>query len=151
MVKERGAQASFFSELFQSGLYKRNQGRVARQVTFAVVAVVVALGAWRMSVGWAGEAPGLRYGVPVAVLVVGLWLAYRLVNVSKLADFLIAVEGEMAKVSWPSRTELFRSTIVVILTILLLAAVLFMYDIIWQWLLKALGVLHQGSSGRSGL
>src|SRR5689334_1112059 len=111
MVKERGAQASFFSELFQSGLYKRNQGRVARQVTFAVIAVVVALGAWRMSVSWAAEAPGLRYGVPVAVLVVGLWLAYRLVNVSKFADFLIAVEGEMAKVSWPSRTELFRSTI----------------------------------------
>ena len=143
MVKERGAQASFFSELFQSGLYKRNQGRVARQVTFAVLAVLVALGAWRMSLAWAGEASGLRYGVPAAVLVVGLWLSYRLVNVSRFADFLIAVEGEMAKVSWPSRTELFRSTIVVILTILLLAAVLFMYDIIWQWLLKALGVLRR--------
>lgn len=143
MVKERGAQASFFSELFQSGLYKRNQGRVARQVTFAVLAVIVALGAWRMSLMWVGEAAALRFGVPAAVFVVGLWLAYRLVNVSRFADFLIAVEGEMAKVSWPGRTELFRSTIVVILTILLLAAVLFMYDIIWQWLLKALGVLQR--------
>lgn len=143
MVKERGAQASFFSELFQSGLYKRNQGRVARQVTFAVLAVIVALGAWRLSLMWVGEASGLRYGVPMLILAVGLWLCYRLVNVSKFADFLIAVEGEMAKVSWPSRTELFRSTIVVILTILLLAAVLFMYDIIWQWLLRVLGVLQR--------
>jgi preprotein translocase subunit SecE len=143
MVKERGAQASFFSELFQSGLYKRNQGRVARQVTFTVLAVMVALGAWRMSLTWGGEVAGLRFGVPAAVFVVGLWLAYRLVNVSRFADFLIAVEGEMAKVSWPGRTELFRSTIVVILTILLLAAVLFMYDIVWQWLLKALGVLQR--------
>ena len=144
MVKERGAQASFISELFQSGLYKRNQGRVARQVTFAAVALAVALGAWRMSLLWSDQEPGLRYGVPALVFAVGLWLSYRLVNVSKFADFLIAVEGEMAKVSWPSRTELFRSTIVVIFTIIFLAAILFMYDILWQELLKLIGVLQRG-------
>jgi preprotein translocase subunit SecE len=143
MVKERGAQASFVSELFQSGLYKRNQGRVARQVTFAVLAVMVALGAWSMSVTWVAEVSALRYGVPAATLVVGLWISYRLVNVSKFADFLIAVEGEMAKVSWPGRSELIRSTIVVIFTIMFLAAILFMYDVVWQWLLKALGVLRR--------
>ena len=31
------------------------------------------------------------------------WFAYRLVNLSSFADFLIAVEVEMTKVSWPSR------------------------------------------------
>ena len=30
------------------------------------------------------------------------------------ADFLIAVEAEMNKVSWPTRTELFRGSMVVI-------------------------------------
>ena len=143
MVKERGAQASFISELFQSGLYKRNQGRVARQVTFAAVALAVALGAWRMSLLWSDQEAPLRYGVPVLIFAVGLWLSYRLVNVSKFADFLIAVEGEMAKVSWPSRTELFRSTIVVILTIIFLAAILFLYDIVWQELLKLIGVIQR--------
>ena len=43
---------------------------------------------------------------------------FRLVNLPKFADFLIAVEAEMNKVSWPTRTELFRSSVVVIVTIL---------------------------------
>ena len=37
----------------------------------------------------------------VAVLAFGLWLGYRIVNVPQFADFLIAVEAEMNKVSWP--------------------------------------------------
>ena len=44
------------------------------------------------------------------------------------ADFLISVEAEMNKVSWPTRTELIRASIVVILMIFLLAAILFAYD-----------------------
>ena len=39
----------------------------------------------------------------------GLWVAFRLVNMPAFADFLIAVEAEMNKVSWPTRGELFRS------------------------------------------
>ena len=38
------ALSSLFSELFQLGVYKRSQGRIARQVTFAALAIVVALG-----------------------------------------------------------------------------------------------------------
>ncbi len=71
----------------------------------------------------------------------GLWFAFRLVNMPRFADFLIAVEAEMNKVSWPSRTELIRSSIVVIVVLLLLTAVLFVYDIVWQWLFRFLGVL----------
>ena len=37
------------------------------------------------------------------------------------ADFLIAVEAEMNKVSWPSRGELFRASIVVLVMIFVLA------------------------------
>ena len=46
-----------------------------------------------------------------------VWVSYRLVNVPGFADFLIAVEAEMNKVSWPTRTELFRSSIVVLIMI----------------------------------
>ncbi len=35
--------------LFQLGLYKRSQGRITRQVTFAALMLTVALGAWRLS------------------------------------------------------------------------------------------------------
>ena len=42
----------------------------------------------------------------------------------QFADFLIAVEAEMAKVSWPTRSELIHSSLVVIITIIGLAAML---------------------------
>ena len=57
-------------------------------------------------------------------------------------DFLIAVEADMNKVSWPSKGELIRSSVVVIFVIFMLAVVLFGYDVLWQYLFKnVLGVL----------
>jgi preprotein translocase subunit SecE len=62
------------------------------------------------------------------------------VNLPKFADFLIAVEAEMTKVSWPTRAELIRGSVVVIVTLVFLAAMLTIYDLIWQFLLSRLGV-----------
>jgi preprotein translocase subunit SecE len=45
---------------------------------------------------------------------------------------LIAVEAEMNKVTWPSKDELVRASIVVMFTIFFLAVALFSFDIIWQ-------------------
>ena len=59
----------------------------------------------------------------------------------RFADFLIAVEAEMAKVSWPTRGELFRSSLVVLFTIFALAAVLSVFDVLWNWLFRGLGIL----------
>jgi preprotein translocase subunit SecE len=75
------------------------------------------------------------YVTPLIVLVVGLWVSFRIVNVPRFADFLISVEAEMNKVSWPSRSELFRASVVVIVVIFFLAATLFMYDVVLKWLL----------------
>ncbi len=122
-------------ELISPGIYKRSQGRVARQVTFAVLAVSLLLGCWRLSQSWIAAAPGIRFAIPSVLLLLGVWVSYRLVNLPKFADFLIAVEAEMNKVSWPSRGELFRASMVVLVCIFLLAAVLFGYDLFWQSLL----------------
>ncbi len=72
-----------------------------------------------------------RYGFPLALLLLSFWVAYRLVNTPSFADFLIAVEAEMNKVSWPTRTELVRSSVVVLVTIFSLAAVLYIFDFFW--------------------
>jgi preprotein translocase subunit SecE len=69
-----------------------------------------------------------------------MWLGYRLVNWPRFADFLIAVEAEMSKVSWPTKTELYRASTVVIFTMAFLALLLFCYDAIWQFLFDLLGV-----------
>jgi preprotein translocase subunit SecE len=142
MAKEKSAPVSFFDNFLNAGLYKRNQGRVARQVTFATLATLVAIGAWRLNVFWASQDALYKYAIPGVILLAGLWISYRVVNLASFADFLISVEGEMAKVSWPNRTELIRSSIVVIVTIIMLAAILFTYDLIWGALLKALGILN---------
>jgi preprotein translocase subunit SecE len=119
---------AFVQELFRVGLYKRTQGRIARQATFAALAVIVGLGAWSLSEFWQDKEPTLRYFVPFVLLLVGLWASFRIVQMPSFADFLISVEGEMNKVSWPSRGELFRASIVVMVVIFFLAALLFTYD-----------------------
>ena len=73
----------------------------------------------------------LCYGLPGALAVVGVWAAYRSVNLPAFADFLIAVEAEMNKVSWPSRGELFRWSVVVILVIFAIGLLLAGFDIVW--------------------
>jgi preprotein translocase subunit SecE len=129
----------FWRDLFRLGLYKRSQGRITRQLTFAALAVVVVLGAWRIS-DFIGGTAYVRLGVPAIVAAVGLWLCFRLVNMPRFADFLIAVEAEMTKVSWPTRKELFRGSVVVIVTIVVLGFLLYGFDLIWASLLHLLGV-----------
>ena len=140
MGKEKIAtDATFLQGLFRADLYKRAQGRVARQVTGGVLAVICFLGVYQLLQSLIRLDDVYRFGICGSILVVGLWLAYRLVNYPRFADFLIAVEAEMNKVSWPTRTELWRSSLVVIVVIFVLAAVLFLYDIFWvklfDWLL----------------
>jgi preprotein translocase subunit SecE len=90
--------------------------------------------------GLAQQQLAVQYAVPSVLLVIGMWIGYRLVNYPPFADFLIAVEAEMNKVSWPTWRELSRSTIVVIVLIVGLTLVLFSLDLIWAFALKTLGV-----------
>lgn len=144
------AQPGFFQSLFQAGLYKRTQGRIARQVTFAVIAIGFVMAAWRMydtdPFGLSEWFQGSQFVIPGLVLLAGFWVGYRVVNMPRFADFLIAVEAEMNKVSWPSRQELLRSSLVVIFVIFVLAAILFGYDIVWRFIFQFLGVVYKSPS-----
>src|SRR5215213_6645952 len=114
--------------MFSGSRYKRSQGRMARQITFFAILAAVAIGAWRLSDAATTEMS--RYAIPAAVIAIGGWAAFRVVNIPRFADFLISVEAEMNKVSWPSRGELFRASMVVIVVIFLLTAILFTYDLV---------------------
>ncbi len=133
---------AFFEEFFRFGVYKRSQGRIVRQVTFAAVALALLIGLWQLVLWFRGhsENPWVAYGVPGLLAVVGLWIAYRSVNWPVFADFLIAVEVELNKVSWPSRAELIRASVVVIIVIFALGMLLASFDMFWVWLFKLLGV-----------
>jgi preprotein translocase subunit SecE len=134
--------SAFFEEFFRAGIYKRSQGRIVRQVTFAALALALLIGLFRLMQTMRGYSDTysawLYYGLPGVLAVVGVWAAYRSVNWPAFADFLIAVEAEMNKVSWPSRGELIRSSAVVIFTIFAIGIVLFGFDAVWvrifQWI-----------------
>ena len=75
------------------------------------------------------------------ILLFGLWFGYRLVQWVTFADFLISVEGEMAKVSWPNQSELRSATVVVLTLFFLLAGVLYTFDLIFVFIFKFIGVV----------
>jgi len=133
---------AFLRAFFETGIYKRTQGRITRQVTWAATAIVFFLGSWRLEQTLRGSlSEGWRYGISGALFLFGLWFAYRIVNLPAFADFLIAVEAEMNKVSWPTRGELFRGGVVVLVVIFVLALVLFIFDFLWNAVFKWLGIL----------
>ncbi|NMC18846.1 MAG: preprotein translocase subunit SecE [Thermogutta sp.] len=131
--KNSGVNA-LFQELFRTTLYKRNQGRVVRQGTFAAIVVIVVFGAWRLGLtaGMWGLALEWQLGLPAVLIAAGAWIAFRLINVPEVADFLISVEAEMRKVSWPKRSELIRGCVVVLVVIFSLALILTVYDLFWR-------------------
>ena len=134
------ASNSFLGELFQGGLYKPSQGRVTRQVTCGASWVALLIAAYRLYMMLFDASAVAQYLVPTAVAVLGGWASYRLVNYPRFADFLIAVEAEMNKVSWPSWPELKRSSVVVIFVMFALAGVLLGFDVLWEFLFR--DVLH---------
>ncbi|MEN1681322.1 MAG: preprotein translocase subunit SecE [Planctomycetota bacterium] len=135
---------AYLQNLFTFGTYKAKQGRLARQVTFIALAVIVAAGCWALKEQLEeayGNGPGAS--IAIGVFAAGCWAAFRLIQLPAFAEFLIDVEHEMKKVAWPSRGELWKSSLVVILTIFVLATLLFLYDVIWQWLLGVVFALFE--------
>jgi preprotein translocase subunit SecE len=148
---------AFVQELFSLSLYKRSQGRMARQATFGALALIVALAAWSLHNYFGGktyEAPAAQMiyvnVLPLILLLSGLWASFRIVQVPNFADFLISVEGEMNKVSWPSRDELVRASIVVMFVIFFLAGILFVYDLVLAEAMKLITKLLDGLSSLFG-
>jgi preprotein translocase SecE subunit len=90
----------------------------------------------------------VRFTVPILFAAVALWFAYRVVNFPSFADFLIATEAELNKVSWTSRKRLVQDTIVVLTTVVLMTIFLFVVDILWGLLLSRVGVLQSGSGDK---
>jgi preprotein translocase SecE subunit len=62
--------------------------------------------------------------VPVGIFAGFASLVFLLSNKPSVADFLIAAEGEIKKVSWSSRKEIAVSTFIVIVVVVILAFLL---------------------------
>jgi preprotein translocase subunit SecE len=157
MAKDKTMESgSIWAAMFRFNLYKPTQGRIARQLTFVALAIGVSLACYEFWVtlsvsGLPSWLPGykqietylaLDLSLPLVLWLAGLWVSFRAVCIPRFADFLIAVEAEMNKVSWPTRDELIRSSMVVIVIILLLSVLLSTYDLIWYSLFGFMGVIQ---------
>lgn len=94
--------------------------------------------------------PSVRFVMPLVLGAAALWLAWRVVNLPSFADFLIATEAELNKVSWTPRRRLVQDTIVVLVTTLLITFFLLFADLIWSQLLTRVGVLRTAKQDTTG-
>jgi len=155
---------------FHTNSYKPTQGVSLRRYTLIGVLLLGGSGVYSLSangsvpygtlalrIPFTGEPHYLLPLLPSAetsliLLLAGavLWFAWRLVNVPAFADFLINTEAEMNKVSWSSRKQLAKDTVVVLVTVVLLTVFLLIIDLFWGWLLsrELVGVLP--SSKKTG-
>ncbi len=119
---------------------------MVRQFTFFAIAIVAAFGCITLSNGpLRVYAKPVQVGVPLGVWLFVCWIAFRVVNIAKFADFLVSVESELEKVTWPTRHEVVQATIVVLCTMIFLGVFLFLIDLLWTWLFSVIGFTEYNS------
>ncbi|AMV36396.1 preprotein translocase subunit SecE [Planctomyces sp. SH-PL62] len=145
-----GALSQFMGNFFSAKLYKPKQGWYARLYTGLALGLLAAGGVWNAYQASLDYSPGWRLGIPAVLAAILGWVVFRVVQYPVFAEFLIATEAEMNKVSWTTKDDLYRSTLVVLATVLLLAVYLFVVDWFWLFLLRMIGVLQFSGAGGFG-
>ena len=145
----RGPQREWFS------FYKSTQGYWTRMCTTIGCGMIVLWGASflfkKLSVyGSSDLGQYVQMGVAIMwVLGMGFLVYYLAGRQRSCCDFLIAVEGEMKKVSWSTRREIIGATKVVVLFTVLTSILLFVIDTMFMTFFSSIGVLKIG--GGSGI
>jgi preprotein translocase SecE subunit len=123
-------------------IYKRGQGKYTRLCSAFAIAILAGLGCLQLYKKLQAGDLGLwiETMVPAGLFVILALLISWLVNRPSLADFMIAAEGEMKKVSWSSRQEIAVSTFIVIIVVVIMALLLGTTDLgfrtFFTWLLS---------------
>ncbi len=146
----RGLFVQFLINLARTDLYKPMQGWYARVYTGLALGLIAAAGGWRVHEASMEYTAAWHFGLVAAFAVVLGWMIFRVVQFPPFAEFLIATEAEMNKVSWTTKEDLIRSTTVVLVTVVFMAAFLFVVDRLWTIILHMLGVLQFGGGGGFG-
>jgi len=128
-------------------IYKRGQGYYTRLFSALGVGTVVVWGCWRLyeKLGGLAVSPDrlilIQTLVPVGLFVVLGSLLFWLVNKPSVANFMIAAEGEIKKVSWSSRKEVAISTFIVVVVVVFMAILLALTDLFFQFVFRFINLL----------
>ena len=122
-------------------IYKRGQGKYTRLCSAFAIVIIAGLGCLQLYKKLQAGDIGLwvETMVPAGLFVILAFLTFWLVNKPSVADFLIAAEGEMKKVSWSSKQAIARDTFIVIVVVISMAVLLGTTDLgfrtLFTWLL----------------
>ena len=130
-------------------IYKRGQGAGARWVAGVGLLGFAVFGCYELNEALAGGAAWEVFDAkipPSFVASAVLFLVFAgvivwVVNSARPVDFLIETEAELRKVSWPTRADLGRQTVVVLVTVFLMAGIILLADLIISTLIKLMGLL----------
>lgn len=121
-------------------IYKRGQGKYTRLISAFTAATITVLGCLQLYTKLEAAEFGLEQQarlliatlVPAGVFAIFALLIVWIVNKPSIADFMIAAEGEMKKVSWSSRREIVVSTFIVIFVVIAMATLLWIVDLMFR-------------------
>ena len=127
------------------GIYKQGQGywvRLMSAIGFGLLVMMGVIWLWDQLAGvriGTLEPVYVQGGISVIVIAICGLIGYQLIGRKpNFIDFMIATEGEMRKVNWSTRREIFGSTILVILLTLLIAVYCKVADLafsaFFQWI-----------------
>jgi len=122
-------------------IYKRGQGKNTRLWSSLGIAAIVGLGCLQLYRKLQATDLGLWVEtlIPAGLFIVLGLLIFWLVNKPSIADFMIAAEGEVKKVSWSSRKEIAVSTFIVIIVVVIMSSLLgltdFFFSMFFNWVL----------------
>ena len=129
-------------------VYKRGQGYYTRLFTALGCGLIAAIGCWRLyeKLGGLDTSASTRIWiqtfVPVGLFIALAILVFLMINKPKIADFMIAAEGEVKKVSWSSRKEIAISTFIVIVVVICVSLLLLFTDFFFQFFFRAIHLLE---------
>jgi len=99
--------------------------------TLAVLLLIAGIVAYYWFGDWSGVA---RFGVLLAGIVLCVAVGAFTRAGRSLREYLVESQFEMRKVVWPTRDETIRTTIVVMIVVILLSLILGAIDLILKWI-----------------
>jgi preprotein translocase subunit SecE len=80
------------------------------------------------------EVPTADFTISVVIgVVISLSLGFYLWKNAQVNRLVVEIISELSKVTWPTRKELYASTVVVIVVSVIAAIILGLYDAFWSW------------------
>jgi preprotein translocase SecE subunit len=115
-------------------IYKKGQGKYTRLCSGFGWGIIAGLGCWRLYSRLEAGSLGVwaETMIPAILFALLAFLVVWILNKPLVADFMIAAEGEIKKVSWSSRKEIAVSTFIVILVVFFMAALLGITDLFFR-------------------